>query len=67
VFDTYTLATEIRTHSPEVDGSSNLALDRFSNDLIFNHADLTQYGARYEGKTYTAFDNVEEAFYGRSN
>jgi hypothetical protein len=67
VFDTYTLATEARTHAKEVDGSSNLALDRFSNDLIFNHTDLTQYGARYEGMKYTAFDGVEQAFYGNPN
>lgn len=66
VFDTYTLATEIRTHSPEVDGSSNLAMDRFANDLVFNHTDLTQYGARYEGSKVSAFDNVEQAFYGVS-
>ena len=66
VFDTYTLATEIRTHSPEADGSSNLAMDRFANDLIFNHKDLTQYGARFEGTKVSAFNNVEEAFYGVS-
>jgi hypothetical protein len=66
VFDAYRLATEVRTISAEVEGSSALALDRFANDLIFNHHDLTQFGARFEAPTQSAFKDVEAAFYGRS-
>lgn len=66
VFDAYNLATEIRTHTLECDGSSTLALDRFANDLIFNHHDLTQYGARWEAPKAPVFTNTEAAFFGKT-
>lgn len=66
VFDAYNLATEIRTHTQEVDGSSTLALDRFANDLIFNHHDLTQYGARWEAPKAAVFADTESAFFGKT-
>lgn len=66
VFDAYNLATEIRTHTQEVDGSSTLALDRFANDLIFNHHDLTQYGARFEAPKAAVFADIESAFFGKT-
>lgn len=65
VYDAYNLATEIRTHTTEVEGSSTLALDRFANDLIFNHHDLTQYGARFEGVRAAVFKDAESAFFGK--
>jgi len=66
VFDAYMLSTEMRTHSDECDGSSTLALDRFANDLIFNHHDLTQYGARFEAPKAAVFANTESAFFGKT-
>lgn len=66
VFDAYSLATEIRTHTQECDGSSTLALDRFGNDLIFNHHDLTQYGTRWEAPKAAVFEDTESAFFGRT-
>ncbi len=66
VFDAYTLASEIRTHTAEVEGSSQLALDRFANDLIFNHHDLTQYGARFEAVKPAVFKDTESAFFGKT-
>lgn len=66
VFDAYNLSTEIRTHTNECDGSSTLALDRFANDLIFNHHDLTQYGARWEAPKAAVFKDTESAFFGRT-
>lgn len=66
VFDAYNLATEIRTHTDECDGSSTLALDRFANDLIFNHHDLTQYGARWEAPKAAVFKDIESAFFGKT-
>lgn len=66
VFDAYNLATEIRTHTQECEGSSTLALDRFANDLIFNHHDLTQYGARFEAPKAAVFKDTESAFFGKT-
>lgn len=66
VFSVYQLATEMRTHTEEADGSSTLALDRFANDLIFNHHDLTQYGARFETVKAPVFKDSEHAFFGRT-
>lgn len=66
VYDAYNLATELRTHTAEVEGSSMLALDRFANDLIFNHHDLTQYGARFEAPKAAVFKDIESAFFGKT-
>lgn len=66
LYSAYQLATEMRTHTDEVDGSSTLALDRFANDLVFNHKDLTQYGARYEKVKAPVFTDTEAAFFART-
>jgi hypothetical protein len=67
LFDAYNLATEIRTHTRETDGSSALALDRMANDFIFNHEDLTQHSARFVKPRDASFDNHEKAFFGKLN
>lgn len=67
LFDAYNLATEIRTHSRETEGSSALALDRMANDFIFNHEDLTQHSARFVKPRDASFDNHEKAFFGKLN
>lgn len=64
LFDAYNLATEIRTHTRETDGSSMLALDRFANDLVFNHKDLTQHASRFATPRDASFSNHEQAFFG---
>lgn len=64
LFDAYNLATEIRTHTREADGSSTLALDRMANDFIFNHKDLTQHGSRFSKPRDASFSNHEQAFFG---
>jgi hypothetical protein len=67
LFDAYNLATEIRTHTKETDGSSALALDRMANDFIFNHTDLTQHASRFVKPRDASFDNHEKAFFGKLN
>lgn len=66
LYSLYQLATEMRTHTKETDGSSMLALDRFANDLVFNHKDLTQYGARYEKVKAPVFKDTEDAFFAKT-
>jgi hypothetical protein len=66
-FDVYNLATEIRSHSEEVEGSSTLAIDRFANDLIFNRKDKTQKLARYVQPRLSAFSDPDQAFFGTLN
>lgn len=63
LFDAYNLATEIRSHTQEIEGSSTLALDRFSNDLIFNRKDLTQHTSRFSKARQASFENHEEAYF----
>ncbi len=66
LYSAYQLATEMRTHTKEAEGSSTLALDRFANDLVFNHKDLTQYGARYEKVKAPVFKDTESAFFAKT-
>lgn len=62
LFDAYNLATEVRTHTRETEGSSALALDRLANDMVFNHQDLTQHAARYTQARSPSFANHDAAF-----
>lgn len=64
LFDAYNLATEVRSHTRETDGSSTLALDRFANDLVFNRKDLTQHASRFSKVRQASFENHENAFFG---
>jgi hypothetical protein len=64
LFDAYNLATEIRTHTREVEASSTRALDQFANDLVFNRKDLTQHASRYVKPRDPSFVNHERAFFG---
>lgn len=64
-FDVYNLITEVRTHTPETSKSSNGALDRAANDIIFsNEIDVNQATARYTNPVKSAFSDPEQAFYG---
>lgn len=64
LFDAYNLATEIRSHTHEVEGSSALALDRFANDLVFNRKALTQHASRFVKPRDATFQDHERAFWG---
>lgn len=65
LFDAYNLATEVRSHTREIEGSSTLALDRFANDLVFNRKDLTQHASRFSKAREASFENHETAFFGQ--
>lgn len=62
--DAYNIATEIRSHTPEIEGASTLAIDRFNNDLVFNRRDLTQHAAKYTAPRLSTFSNPDQAFFG---
>ncbi len=64
LFDAYNLATEVRSHTRETEGSSTLALDRFANDLVFNRKDLTQHASRFAKPRLASFSDHETAFFG---
>lgn len=63
-FDAYNLATEVRTHSPEADGSSTIALDRISNHLVFDHKDTTAHVSRFALPKQSSFSDPDAAFFG---
>lgn len=65
--DAYNLATEIRSHTPEIEGASTLALDRFNNDIVFNRKDLTQHAAKFAMPRLSVFSNPDQAFFGKAN
>lgn len=64
LFTAYNIATELRSHTAETEGSSTLALDRFANDIVFNRKDLTQHASRYVAPREATFDDHETAFFG---
>ncbi len=63
-FDIYNMATEIRSHTQENSKSSNHAMDKMANALVFDREDLTQHTARFGKPTLAGFDDPEAAFFG---
>lgn len=64
-FDAYNIATELASHTPESDGSSNFALDRFANVLVFDRNDKSQHASRYNTKpAESSFSDPDMAFFG---
>jgi hypothetical protein len=63
-FDAYNMATEIRSHTVENDESTDHALDRFSNRILFERKDLASYAQRESQVRLSAFSNPDEAFFG---
>lgn len=64
-FDVYNLATEIRTHSTECDESTDLALDRFSNKILFDRKNLTGHVGRFSDPIVSSFSDPDAAFFGQ--
>jgi len=63
-FDVYNLATEIRSHTNECAKSSNTALDRMANRLMFD--DDRDYSVTSIGAPkIAAFSDPERAFFGK--
>ena len=63
-FDVYNMATEVRSHTDETDKSSNRALDKLANDLVFERKDLTQHISRISGPKICTFSDPDAAFFG---
>jgi hypothetical protein len=63
--DLYNIATEIRTHSGETSKSSNHALDRFSNSILFDNDRDAMIGMSGLAKPkLSVFSDAEAAFFG---
>jgi len=64
-FDVYNLITEVRTHTQESENSTNGALDRSANNIVFsNEIDVSQATQRYTNPVKSAFSDPEQAFFG---
>jgi hypothetical protein len=64
-FDAYNIATEVRTHSADSKKSSDNALDRFANGLLFDREDnFGAAAARLSAPKLSAFSDPNAAFFG---
>lgn len=64
-FDIFNIATEIRTHTDQTSKSSDNALDKLANYLLFdNEANQTASVGRLTAGKTNAFENAELAFWG---
>lgn len=66
-YDVYNAATEIRTHSHENDKSTNHALDKFANQILFDRDDLIRYASKAAVTSKSYFSNPAQAFFGKPN
>ena len=64
IFDAYNIATEIASHTSPADNSSNYAMDKFANELVFDRSDRRQHAARFGGQDIASFSNPDQAFFG---
>ena len=65
-FDLYNLATEVRSHTNECGKSSNNALDRLANALMFD-LDRDYAVSSMSARKIAAFSSPERAFFGDLN
>lgn len=64
VFDVFNMVTELRSHTVETDKSSNLALDKLSNGLMFDRKDMTQHATKFSSPRLSSFSDPDAAFFG---
>ena len=64
IFDAYNIATEIASHTSPADNSSNYAMDKVANELVFDRSDRRQHAARFGGQDIASFSNPDQAFFG---
>jgi len=64
--DVFNIATERRSHTQCSTKSSNTALDRFANHILFDD-DTDTSGAQLSGPKLSAFSSPERAFFGMMN
>lgn len=64
-YDTFNIATELRSHTLSTAKSSDNALDKFANGIMFDREDNFVAGAsRYTSPKLSAFSSVDTAFFG---
>lgn len=63
-FDTYNVATEIRTHTNSTSKSSDFALDKLSNVLLFDRKSNYNAVGGMSNSKLSSFDSSELAFFG---
>jgi hypothetical protein len=64
-FDLFNIATELRTHTESTAKSSDNALDKFANSLLFDREDnFSASAGRLTAGNTNAFSNSEKAFWG---
>lgn len=65
-FDVWNIATELRSHTSQSKKSSDNALDRFANGIMFDADEYSVAGANQLGAVRTAsFSDPERAFFGQ--
>lgn len=63
-FDAYNIATELASHTNPTSKSSDNALDRFANELVFDRNDKRAHAARFDEPLKAAFSDPDTAFFG---
>ena len=65
-FDAFNIATELRSHTGQSAKSSNNALDKFSNAILFDKEDnFVASASRYTAPKVASFSSVDRAFFGQ--
>ena len=64
-FDVYNIATELRSHTSQTGKSSDAALDRISNELLFDRDGSKAVGqSKFAAPRLSPFSSAERAFFG---
>ena len=65
-FDTFNIATELRSHTGQSAKSSDNALDKFANGVLFDREDnFVASASRYNAPKVASFSSVDRAFFGQ--
>lgn len=65
-FDAFNIATELRSHTGQTAKSSDNALDKFANGILFDREDnYTANASRLTAPKQAAFSDPERAFFGK--
>ena len=64
MFDAYNIATEIASHTSQTSSSSDHALDKFANELVFDRNDRRMHAARFGVPSKASFSDSDTAFFG---
>lgn len=65
-YDVFNVATELRSHTSQSAKSSDNALDKFANGVLFDRADnFVASASRYTAPKVASFSSVDRAFFGQ--